>query len=407
MASLDYLPACDFPAVVDSDDEQVEFSDAASYLTDDGDGLTWSVRSAATSVIGPRPKQEDRHSRIDSGLGSGPHPGLPRPLIAFYGVFDGHGGVRAAKIASQHVWRHVHADLTAALGGGEIPSERALHNIMHHAFASTEEEILHQAANGGWRDGSTAVCVLICGATLVVANLGDSRAVLGTRSKRKLDVVRLSEDHKPEVPAEARRIHAAGGRVTLEGGVARLNGDLSLSRAFGDAEYKPKPAPRCAGTLDTPSTSGVLRAPSTGHAGTSMAGTTAPAGKGRAKQTKPAKPVPAKPVRPPSALSALPDVTNRELRPSDTFVLLGCDGLWDVLSDREACEIVDTVLRDTGADVQAACDQLVQFVVQSADCTDNVTAVLVLLERVAREPEDDATELDSSAVYDRNYPALG
>ena len=386
-----YLSAGDLPAVDDSDDELVDGSWAASDAAADGDDLTWSVRSAATSVIGPRPKQEDRHSRVDSGLGSASHPGLPR-LVAFYGVFDGHGGVRAAKLASQHLWRHVHADLTTMLGGGDIPSESTLQHIMHRAFAATEEEILHQAANGGWCDGSTAVCVLICGATLVVANLGDSRAVLGTRGKRKLDVVRLSQDHKPDVPAEAKRIHAAGGRVTLEGGVARLNGDLSLSRAFGDAEYKPKPAPRRAGMPSTPNRD---------HAGTTLPGTTAPGGsKGRAKPTKPAKP-----VRPPSALSALPDVTGRELRPSDAFVLLGCDGLWDVLSDQQACEIVDTVLRDSGADVQAACDQLVQAAVQSADCTDNVTAVLVLLERVAREPEFDGTELDS-AVYDRNYPAL-
>ncbi len=44
----------------------------------------------------------------------------------------------------------------------------------------------------------------------------------------------LSEDHKPDDPKESNRISAAGGYV-VEG---RVNGNLNLSRALGDMEYK-------------------------------------------------------------------------------------------------------------------------------------------------------------------------
>ena len=49
----------------------------------------------------------------------------------------------------------------------------------------------------------------------------------------------LTTDHKPDNPSERARIYRCGGTVEEEaGGVARVNGDLAVSRGFGDAEYK-------------------------------------------------------------------------------------------------------------------------------------------------------------------------
>ena len=45
----------------------------------------------------------------------------------------------------------------------------------------------------------------------------------------------MSTDHKPDVDAEKNRIIKAGGYVSNEG---RVNGNLNLSRAIGDIEYK-------------------------------------------------------------------------------------------------------------------------------------------------------------------------
>lgn len=71
---------------------------------------------------------------------------------------------------------------------------------------------------------------MICKNTVYVANAGDSRAYIYSGKK----VVELSKDHKPDDELERKRIEGAGGFV-LEG---RVNGNLNLSRAIGDLEYK-------------------------------------------------------------------------------------------------------------------------------------------------------------------------
>jgi len=65
---------------------------------------------------------------------------------------------------------------------------------------------------------------------LYIANAGDSRCVISENGK----VFELSEDHKPELKSESDRVKKAGGYITD----GRINGNLNLSRALGDLEYK-------------------------------------------------------------------------------------------------------------------------------------------------------------------------
>lgn len=82
--------------------------------------------------------------------------------------------------------------------------------------------------------GCTAVVTLISEEAIVVANAGDSRAVLC----RAGQAVALSYDHKPNQDIERNRIVSAGGFVTDMHGQHRVNGNLNLSRAIGDLKYK-------------------------------------------------------------------------------------------------------------------------------------------------------------------------
>lgn len=81
-----------------------------------------------------------------------------------------------------------------------------------------------------YRAGTTAVVALVTKDRYYVANIGDSRAVLN----RGDSAIALSTDHKPDSPHEKNRIQKAGGYVQQ----GRVNGALSLSRSFGDFEYK-------------------------------------------------------------------------------------------------------------------------------------------------------------------------
>ncbi|EZG57831.1 putative protein phosphatase 2C [Gregarina niphandrodes] len=162
--------------------------------------------------------------------------------VRMFGVFDGHGpfGDDISHFVQQrlgvHVWHH------AGFGSD-------YENAMRESFAVMQTEIV-EASDRGTFDANLSGCTgtLVIHdrdkELLVTAHVGDSRAVLGqvdpqTGRRRALD---LTEDHKPTLEAEFRRITAAGGQVKkLVGDIPHrvfLKGrqvpGLAMSRAFGD-----------------------------------------------------------------------------------------------------------------------------------------------------------------------------
>jgi serine/threonine protein phosphatase PrpC len=72
---------------------------------------------------------------------------------------------------------------------------------------------------------------LITKDTIYCSNAGDSRAVLGLKNGK---LIELSYDHKPDNEGELKRVKEGGGFV--EDG--RVQGIIAVSRAIGDWEYK-------------------------------------------------------------------------------------------------------------------------------------------------------------------------
>uniref|UniRef100_A0A3Q2YEB0 protein-serine/threonine phosphatase n=1 Tax=Hippocampus comes TaxID=109280 RepID=A0A3Q2YEB0_HIPCM len=148
-----------------------------------------------------------------------------------------------------------------------------------------EEEMSLPGMNGkeepGSDSGTTAVVALIRGKQLIVANAGDSRCVVSERGK----AVDMSYDHKPEDELELSRIKKAGGKVTVDG---RVNGGLNLSRAIGDHFYK------------------------------------------RNKVLPPEE----------QMISAMPDVKVLTLNDDHDFMVIACDGIWNVLSSQEVVDFI-------------------------------------------------------------------
>lgn len=110
---------------------------------------------------------------------------------------------------------------------------------------------------------------------LVVANAGDSRAVMGVAGK----CVPLSFDHKPECEVEIKRIEAAGSVITD----GRVDGNLNLTRALGDLKYKKKE-----------------------------------------ELTAEQHPI-----------TANPDTYEYDITPETDFIIMGCDGVWEIKSNEE------------------------------------------------------------------------
>ncbi|KAH7290434.1 hypothetical protein KP509_30G048400 [Ceratopteris richardii] len=144
--------------------------------------------------------------------------------VGLFGIFDGHSGRSVAR----YLQRNLFENILHEPGFWENPL-----NSIINAYHSTDENILEEARQLG-TCGSTAVTViLIDGLHLLVANVGDSRALLC----RGGTAIQLSVDHDPLRERDV--IEKRGGFVTeKEGCVPRVDGRLAMSRSFGDLTMK-------------------------------------------------------------------------------------------------------------------------------------------------------------------------
>ncbi|ETW00733.1 CMGC protein kinase [Aphanomyces invadans] len=168
-----------------------------------------------------------------------------------YVVLDGHMGLGAATYVRQHigatfaahfvdiVMRNMESSQENALAQRHLLEDLAIRQTLADLHAS----FMAQAAED---DFSGTTCTLIVHfrteRRLVVANVGDSRAVLYTPptqmdgqepSSMHVDAMQLTQDHSPNDPDERRRIESSGGFVSYVG-VWRVMGQLAVSRTLGD-----------------------------------------------------------------------------------------------------------------------------------------------------------------------------
>uniref|UniRef100_A0A8C9AWE8 Protein phosphatase, Mg2+/Mn2+ dependent 1N (putative) n=1 Tax=Prolemur simus TaxID=1328070 RepID=A0A8C9AWE8_PROSS len=185
-----------------------------------GAAVSWGLRFGASAAQGWRARMEDAHCAWLA------LPGLP-PGWAFFSVFDGHGGARAARFGARHLPRHVLEALGPAPGEPD-----GVRGALRRAFLNADER-LRSLWPRGEPGGSTAVALLVSPSFLYLAHCGDSRAVLS----RAGAVAFSTEDHRPLRPRERERIHDAGGTICRR----RIEGSLAVSRALGDFAYKEAP----------------------------------------------------------------------------------------------------------------------------------------------------------------------
>ncbi|XP_027062307.2 probable protein phosphatase 2C 39 isoform X2 [Coffea arabica] len=144
--------------------------------------------------------------------------------LGLFAIFDGHLGHEIPDYLRSHLFDNI-------LNEPDFWTQTE--NAIRRAYRITDATILEKAVDLG-KGGSTAVtAILINCQKLVVANVGDSRAVLCKNGVAK----QLSVDHEPN--KERRNIENRGGFVSnFPGDVARVDGQLAVARAFGDKSLK-------------------------------------------------------------------------------------------------------------------------------------------------------------------------
>ncbi|KAH7644622.1 protein phosphatase 2c-like protein 3 [Dermatophagoides farinae] len=219
---------------------------------------------ASSSIQGWRISMEDAHTILLT---------MPDdPEASFFAVFDGHGGAKVANYASENL----HQGLCSHRLYQEGHIDEALKNI----FVEFDEMMFNNEKMRDELAGSTAVVVLIKDHQIYCANIGDSRAVASFAGQ----VDPLSIDHKPTCEDEMNRIVSAGGWVQFN----RVNGNLALSRAFGDFVFK------------------------------------------RNEKRSATEQI----------VIAYPDIQTRSLTSDLEFIIMACDGVWDVMTNEEVVEFI-------------------------------------------------------------------
>jgi len=215
------------------------------------------------SAQGRRPYQEDEYA-IRPYLREGKNSGCNQDTH-FFGIFDGHAGGRCSETISRTVPEFFAQDPSFDTNIGAALT-RSFHNANDDFLRLAERLKLH--------DGSTGCAAVLRGMGITLANVGDCRAVLVKHGNCR----QLTTDHKPTDPEEQKRIASLGGTVVYCMGVARVQGILAVSRAFGNRSIK--------------------------HV-----------------------------IRPD------PDIFNIKLSPDDDYLVQASDGLWDVLRNRDVLDI--------------------------------------------------------------------
>ncbi|KAF8658052.1 hypothetical protein HU200_059516 [Digitaria exilis] len=251
--------------------------------------------------------------------------------LAFYGVYDGHGGRAAVDFVADKLGKNVVAALAAASRRQQPPEPRKTsvseedateeHDVdavvaaIRAAYLTTDSEFLSQ----GVRGGACAATAVVKGGDLYVANVGDCRAVLGSRGGV---ATALTSDHTAGREDERRRIESSGGYVSRgSSGVWRVQDCLAVSRAFGDASMKPW-------------------------------------------------------------VTCDPEVTRRRLTPDCRFLVVASDGLWNKVSCQEAVDAV--VAGTTSSSSVGSCKELVALA-RSRGSRDDITVMVVDLQRFLQQ----------------------
>ncbi|OMP06358.1 phosphatase 2C (PP2C)-like protein [Corchorus capsularis] len=136
---------------------------------------------------------------------------------AFCGVFDGHG--KNGHIVSNMVRNRLptlllnQKNVLANTKTTADDKNSQWKEACISAFKVMDKEIKLQENLDCSTSGSTGVVVVRQGEDLVIANLGDSRAILGTATENGIKAVQLTTDLKPGLPSEAERIRSCNGRI--------------------------------------------------------------------------------------------------------------------------------------------------------------------------------------------------
>ena len=253
----------------------------------------------------------------------------------FFAIYDGHGG----KGCSSFLKENLHKNITEfSFLGIKISIDLAEERFKTKIALNEKGKLVDQS-------GSCGIMLMIQGKKGIIANIGDSRLVIF----RNKSILFKTTDHKPDSIIEKARIELSGGKLykaqtllpVYQNGMKInapwrvLPGRLSVSRTFGDIQAKDE----------------------------NFGGNK-------------------------TAIIALPDINEIELDDKYNFIVIGCDGIFDVLKNEELLECIQIVIKEKNitdfknVDMHQLCGDFAAMIIKSAlakDSFDNVSCIVIAI----------------------------
>jgi len=300
-----------------------------------------NARYGLSSMQGWRIHMEDAHTHVTE---------IPELKgTSFFAIFDGHGGKTVSQAGAASIVQTI-LNTSALKGASTKTDAKVLQEALQTGLIELDDKIKsehEELQQGHDRSGSTVVTLFMTPTHFIIGNVGDSRAVLVSDNKVRF----ATEDHKPSGAAELERIKKAGGFVEM----GRVCGNLAVSRALGDYEYKDRPD---LGPED-------------------------------------------------QKISANADMKVLPRMDKDNFFVMACDGIWDVMSNEQIRVFVDFYHRrgySSSAIAEAVLDHCLD-----AGSRDNMSALVIVLPgapQVEKQLPADETEEQRISRVEEEKKAL-
>lgn len=213
--------------------------------------------------------------------------------MTYMAVYDGHGpnGRYASDLANNSIKSYLSTNKEALYA---LDTEEDIEKFFKKMCSKVQEEF-HTDKIDYQLSGTCAIMVLIKDGMIYTANLGDSRAVVASCAKDETCALEVSIDHKPTREGEKERILSSGGKIERTVVDDKEVGPFRVWKAEEDIP-------------------GIAIARSFGDLVAHKIG-----------------------------VSADPEVTAKEIDGDDRFVVMGSDGVWDVMSSAEAVGFILTL----------------------------------------------------------------
>ena len=253
----------------------------------------------------------------------------------FFAIYDGHGGKGCSSFLKENLYKNI-TEFSSI--GIKIGIDLAEEKFKTKIALNEKGKLVDQS-------GSCGIMLMIQGKKCIIANIGDSRLVIF----RNKSILFKTTDHKPDSIIEKARIELSGGKLykaqsllpVYQNGMKInapwrvLPGRLSVSRTFGDIQAKDE----------------------------NFGGNK-------------------------TAIIALPDINEIELDEKYNFIVIGCDGIFDVLKNEELLECIQIVLKEKNitdfknVDMHQLCGDFAAMIIKSAlakDSFDNVSCIVIAI----------------------------